>query len=141
MSSQSLSFLVQNRGADTRLSFSPSVLFLKLQLQIHFLVCRHMPFTSVYARAVGRCYELHCDKALCKPSLSVWLSVCLSLVCCGLYFPLFWFFPSAHSVYCISIFSFSPNLGKECFSCLYFWVQDCSDSKVCVCCPSGVTFA
>lgn len=59
------------------------ILISKLQLQFNFLILnlpsRHVPFKSVYNRAVGRCYELHCDKALCKPSLSVWL---WSLVAC-----------------------------------------------------------
>lgn len=81
-------------GADARFSFSPpSTLSLKLRSQVHFLIlnlpCRHVPFKSVYNRAVGRCYELHCDKALCKPSLSVWPSVCLSVS--GLSLPMFSF--------------------------------------------------
>lgn len=89
------------------------VLVSKLQSQVNFLILDFpsglVPFKSVYDRAVGRCYELHCDKALCKPSLSVWLSVWLSLVSCCLCFPLFCFvspqaihrvaFPSPASVW------------------------------------------
>lgn len=109
------------------------VLVSKLQSQVNFLILnlpsRHVPFKSVYNQAVGRCYELHCDKALCKPSLSVWLSVCLSLVSSCLCFPLFcFFFPSAHSSRCISISGFSLDLGRECTS-LSSWVQDCSGPR------------
>lgn len=90
-----------------------------------------MPFRSVYNRVVGRCYELHCDKALCKPSLSIRLSsVCLWFVVAYV-FLCDDSFPSAHSAHCVSIFGFRVSLGKGCHSCFASGSKDCCDSEVC----------
>lgn len=112
---------MQNPGADTTRCFFSS-LSSSLTPMLEYLTLNlpsgHMPFRSVYNRGVGCCYELHCDEALCKPSLSVRLSsVCLWFVVACV-FLCYDSFPSAHSAHCVSISGFRVSLGKGCHSCV-----------------------